>query len=58
MVDFDGLKDKAQDLLQEHGDKIEAGLDKAADLVEGKVGHGEQIEAGVDKLKGLIPGGE
>lgn len=57
-MDFDDLKDKAEDLLQEHGDKIEKGLDKAADIAGDKFGHEEQIDAGVDKLKGLIPGGE
>jgi hypothetical protein len=57
-MDFDSLKDKAEDLVKEHGDKIEDGIDKAGELAEKKFGHEEQIEAGVDKLKGLIPGGE
>lgn len=57
-MDFDQLKDKAGDLLNEHGDQIEKGLDKAAEIAKDKLGHDEQIEAGVDKLKGLIPGGE
>jgi hypothetical protein len=58
-MDFDSLKDKAGDFVNEHGDQIEKGLDKAEDLAKDKVdGHDEQIEQGVDKIKGLIPGGE
>jgi hypothetical protein len=57
-MDFESMKDKAEDLVKEHGDKIEDGIDKAGELAEKKFGHEEQIEAGVDKLKGLIPGGE
>jgi hypothetical protein len=57
-MDFDGLKDKAEELVKDHGDKIEDGIEKAGDFAEKKFGHEEQIEAGVDKLKGLIPGGE
>lgn len=57
-MDFDNLKGKAEELLNEHGDQIEKGLDKAGDLAGDKLGHEEQIDAGVAKLKGLIPGGE
>lgn len=57
---FDEIKDKASDLLSEHGDKIEEGLDKAADFVDDKTGgkHSEHIDAAVDKAKDFIPGGE
>jgi MT0933-like antitoxin protein len=58
MVDFDELKDRAEGLVTEHGDKIEAGIDKVADLAGDKLGHESQIDQAADKLKGLIPGGE
>jgi len=45
-------------LLNEHGDKVEMGLDKVGDLATEKFGHGEQVDMAVDKLKDMIPGGE
>lgn len=54
-MDFDSLKDKAEDLLQEHGDKIEQGVEKAGDIAAEKFGHEEQIDKAVDKIKDLIP---
>ena len=54
-IDFDALKDKAQDALREHGDKIEEGLDKAADFAKSKIsGHDEQIDGGVEKAKDFL----
>lgn len=58
MVDFDGLKDKAQEALGEHADQIEGGLDKAADFLGDKFGHEAQIDSAVDKIKDFIPGGQ
>ena len=54
MVDFDELKGKAEGLLKEHGDQVEAGIDKAADLAGQKFGHEEQIDNAADKLKGFL----
>ena len=54
-INFDELKNKAEGLLNEHGDKIEDGLDKAADFAKGKFGHESQIDAVVDKAKDFIP---
>ena len=54
-IDFDALRNKAQDALKEHGDKIEHGLDKAADFAKSKVaGHDSQIDGAADKAKGLL----
>ena len=45
------LKDKATDLASAHGDQIDAGIDKAADLAnkatKGK--YDEQIDSAADK---------
>jgi hypothetical protein len=54
-INFDELKKKAQDLVNEHGDKIEQGVEKAGEFAKGKFGHGEQVDAAVDKVKDLIP---
>ena len=43
MVDFDALKGKAEELLNEHGDKIEDGVEK-------RVLNGEATEAAKEKL--------
>jgi hypothetical protein len=54
-INFDELKNKAQELVNEHGDKIENGLDKAGDFAKQKFGHEQQIDSAVDKLQELIP---
>ncbi|WP_214367301.1 Rv0909 family putative TA system antitoxin [Pseudonocardia sp. H11422] len=57
MVDFNALRGKAEELLNEHGDKVEGAAEKVGDLVKGKFGHDEQVDQVVDKLKDLIPDG-
>jgi hypothetical protein len=56
--DLDKLKDKAEEIAEDHGDKIADGLEKAGDLVDEKTGgkHGEQIDTAVDKAQGLVAG--
>ena len=55
---FDDAKDKLSDAVDSQGDKIGAGLDKAADLVEDKTGgkFDDKIEMGVDKAKDALDG--
>lgn len=60
-IDFDNLKHKAQDLLKEHGDKVEQGVEKAGEFAKSKLGHDETVDKVVDKIQGMIPdkpGGE
>jgi hypothetical protein len=57
MVDFDGMKDKAGDLAEEHGDQVDAGVDKGSDAAGERFGHEDQLDQGADKLKDAIPGG-
>ncbi|WP_245796020.1 antitoxin [Actinacidiphila alni] len=49
-------KTKAGDLAQQHGGKIESGLEKAAHTVDSKTGgkYSEKIGSGVDKAKGAL----
>ncbi len=61
MVDFDGLKKKAEglkgkaeDFLDEHHDQIEKGLDKAGDTVGQKLHKEEQVDKAVSKVMGLL----
>jgi hypothetical protein len=55
-LNLDKLKDKAADLVDEHGDKIKDGIDKAADLADDKTGgqHTDKIGAVADKAKDLV----
>ncbi|WP_369386937.1 antitoxin [Streptomyces sp. CG1] len=50
------LKDKAEGIAEEHGDKIADGLEKAGDFIdertEGK--QGDKIDAAVDKAQDLV----
>lgn len=50
---LDNLKDKAQDLIGQHGDKIDAGLEKAGQIVDEKTGgkYHDKIAGGVDKAQ-------
>ena len=54
-IDFDGLKKKAEDLLEEHGDKIEQGVEKAGEFAKDKFGHDETVDKVVDKIQDMIP---
>lgn len=54
-INFDDLKNKAQDLVEKHGDKIEQGVGKAGEVAKDKFGHGEQVDKVVDKIQGAIP---
>ncbi len=50
-MDFNDIKDK----LVEEKDKVEAGLEKAAEFAKDKVhGHDDQIDQGVDKAKDYL----
>lgn len=50
---FDKLKKKAEQAVDEHGDKIAQGLDKAGDMADKKTGgkYSDKIDTGVDKAK-------
>lgn len=51
---FGEFKDRLPNLGEEHGEKIEQGLDKAADAAKEKSGHEEQIDKGVEKGEELL----
>lgn len=55
-IDFDNIKNKADDLLKQHGDKIEDGVGKAGEFAKRKFGHEETVDKVVDKIHDLIPG--
>ncbi|NLA36713.1 MAG: antitoxin [Actinobacteria bacterium] len=50
------ITDKAKDLLNKNEEKVEQGLDKAADVIDEKTGHKhtDKIDSAVDKIKGVI----
>ena len=52
------LKEKATELVDEHGDQVGGGLDKAGDFVDEKTGgkYGDKIDQGVDKAKDGLDG--
>lgn len=58
MVDFHALAGKAGELLEQHGDQVEAAAEKVGDVVKDRFGHAEQVDAVVDKIKDLIPDGD
>jgi hypothetical protein len=54
MVDFDELKDKAQDFVGEHADTIKGGIDKVGDFVSDKIGHEDTVDKVGDALSGIV----
>ncbi len=48
-----GIFDKAKDVLNQHPDKIDEGLDRAAGIADQRTGgkHADQIDQGVDVAK-------
>ncbi|HEX3588489.1 MAG TPA: antitoxin [Pseudonocardiaceae bacterium] len=50
---FDEMKDKAKDMLGQHSDQAEQGIDKARDLADDKTGgkHSDQIDKLADQAK-------
>jgi hypothetical protein len=54
-IDFNELKNKAADLVEKHGDKIEDGVEKAGDFAKKRFGHDEQVDKVVDKIQDAIP---
>jgi hypothetical protein len=54
-----GFMDKAKELLNQHDDKVDQGLDKAGEAAKGRfAGHDEQVDQGVDKLQEMTGAGD
>lgn len=53
---FKKVREKADDLAEEHGDKIKDGIDKAARAAERRAGpkHAGKIRKGAEKAKGAV----
>ncbi len=49
-------RDKADDLAEQHGDKVKSGLDKVGDAVDKRTKgkHGDKIDKAVDKAKDAV----
>lgn len=50
---MDDIKNKAKDLAEKHGDKIEQGIDKAGQMAKEKTGgqHDDKIDQGMQRGK-------
>jgi hypothetical protein len=53
MVDFNELKNKAQDLVAEHSEQVKSGIEKVGGLVGGRIGH-DRTDGVEQKLSGLV----
>ena len=53
---MDEMKDKAKDAAGKHRDKIDEGIDKAAQMAKEKTGgkHDDKIDEGVERGKGAV----
>ncbi|MFF3733697.1 antitoxin [Streptomyces sp. NPDC002476] len=50
------LKEEAEEIAEEHGDRISDGLEKAGDFIEDRTGgkHSNKIDTAVDKAQDLV----
>lgn len=55
-MDLGKIADKAKDLLNQNEEKVEQGVDKAAEFIDEKTGnkHSDKIDSAVEKIKGVI----
>ena len=53
---LDDAKDKLGDLVDDHGDKVSEGIDKAVEVIEDKTGgkFDDKIEMGAEKAKDAL----
>jgi hypothetical protein len=58
MIDFDSLKHKAEEFVEQHENQIDKGIDKAAGVAGKKYGHRSQIDQAARKLKDLTDDGK
>ena len=51
-----GMLDKAKDLISGNKEQVKGGIDKAADLVDGKTGnqHSDKIDTAAEKAKDAV----
>lgn len=47
-----------KDKLSEHGDKVEQGMDTAAEKAKEKFGHEDKVDQAADKGKDFLGGGQ
>ncbi|WP_158852392.1 antitoxin [Saccharothrix deserti] len=57
-MNFDEIKNKASELLEENHETVDAGIDQAAEFVAGRFGHEDQVKSVAEKAKDFLPGGE
>jgi hypothetical protein len=57
-MDLGNLADTAKGLAEEHADKVDAAVDKVAEVVDEKTGgkYTDQITSAADKVKDILPG--
>jgi len=55
---FDNMKDKVSELVDQHGDQVGDGVDRAGDLVDEKTGgqYADKVDQGQDGLKNALDG--
>ncbi|GAA1331241.1 antitoxin [Saccharothrix algeriensis] len=57
-MNFDEIRNKASELLEENHEKVDQGIDAAAGFLAGRFGHEEQVESVAEKVKDILPGGQ
>jgi hypothetical protein len=53
-----GLMDKAKELLNQHDDKVDQGIDKLGEMAGKKFGHENEIGMGAEQLKRMTGEGD
>ncbi|MGM1061086.1 antitoxin [Saccharothrix sp. Mg75] len=56
-MNFDEIKNKASELLEQNHGAVDAGIDQAAGFIAGRFGHEDQVKSVAEKAKDILPGG-
>jgi hypothetical protein len=56
-MNFEEIKNRASELLEQNHEKVDAGVDRAAEFIAGRIGHEEQVRSAAELAKDILPGG-
>ncbi|ONI81969.1 hypothetical protein ALI22I_37985 [Saccharothrix sp. ALI-22-I] len=56
-MNFDEIRNKASELLEDNHETVDAGIDRAAEFVAGRFGHEDQVKSVAEQAKDFLPGG-
>lgn len=56
-MNFDEIKNKAAELLEQNHEKVDEGIDRAAEFIADRFGHEDRVKSVAEQAKDALPGG-